>query len=112
MTNESPHAPNTRREIAFIFILFLAIIAIGVLFYRHFEELGWIDAIYFTTVTLTTLGYGDIVPQTDLGKLFTSMYALLGVGMFLGLAGIIFHNALAYSRTRTVRRSTKKARKK
>ncbi|MHC4742951.1 MAG: potassium channel family protein [Planctomycetota bacterium] len=33
---------------------------------------------YFSFTTLTTLGYGDIVPQSDLAKVLTSMEALLG----------------------------------
>lgn len=90
---------STRREALVLLVLFVVTITIGVLFYRHFEGLAWIDAIYFTCVTLTTLGYGDIAPQTDIGKLFTSIYAFLGVGMFLGVAGIIFQSAVIYSRT-------------
>ena len=34
-------------------------------------------------MTLTTIGYGDIVPRTDLGKIFTSFYALFGIGVML-----------------------------
>lgn len=89
---------NTLREIALILTLFVLVVAIGVVFYHSVEELRWVDSVYFTTVTLTTLGYGDFVPQTDIGKLFTSLYAFLGIGLFLGLAGVIFHNALTYAK--------------
>jgi len=92
-------ASHTRREIFVILLIFIIIYVIGVLFYRFVEDLRWVDAIYFTTVTLTTLGYGEITPQTDIAKLFTSVYAFLGVGLFLGVAGIIFQNAVAYSRS-------------
>lgn len=94
---------NTSREIFLLSVLFLVIVTLGVFFYRFAEDFGWIDAIYFTTVTLTTLGYGDLVPRTDIGKLFTSVYAFLGIGMFLGLAGIIFHNVMAYSKEHSSR---------
>lgn len=96
--NTTTPTTNTNREIIFILFVFAGIYLAGVLFYRHFENLAWVDAVYFTTVTLTTLGYGEITPQTDIGKLFTSVYAFLGVGLFLGVAGIVFQNTLAYSR--------------
>lgn len=42
---------------------------------------GFIDALYFCVVTLTTVGYGDLVPGTTLGKLFTSSYVFLGFAL-------------------------------
>lgn len=83
---------------AILIALFLVVVTTGVIFYHFVEDIAWVDAVYFTSMTLTTVGHGDIVPQTDIGKLFTSVYAFLGIGMFLGLAGIIFHKALAYSK--------------
>lgn len=38
------------------------------LFYTRFEEMRWLDALYFSVITLTTIGYGDFSPQTDIGK--------------------------------------------
>mmetsp|Transcript_9349 Transcript_9349/g.21087 ORF Transcript_9349/g.21087 Transcript_9349/m.21087 type:complete len:546 (+) Transcript_9349:107-1744(+) len=72
-------------------ILFLALIAVGVLAYSFlFEQWSIIDAIYFTTVLLTTVGYGDITPTTPGGKLFASLFALAGIvllGLVLGVVG-------------------------
>jgi voltage-gated potassium channel len=39
-------------------------------------------AIWWSIATLTTVGYGDIVPVTELGKLLASAVAVLGIGMF------------------------------
>jgi voltage-gated potassium channel Kch len=88
---------NTLREILLVIALLVVIIISGVTFYHYVEGLRLVDAIYFTAMTLTTVGYGDFVPQTDAGKVFTSIYAFLGIGTFLGVAGILFHNALSYS---------------
>jgi voltage-gated potassium channel len=46
-------------------------------------------AMWWALVTLTTVGYGDIVPVTALGKLVASFVAVLGVGMFALPAGIL-----------------------
>ena len=47
------------------------------------------DAIYWATVSLTTMGYGDIYPITDAGKLFAIVISFLGVGMVAIPTGII-----------------------
>jgi potassium channel subfamily K len=39
-----------------------------------------VDALYFTVVTLCTIGYGDIVPDTTFTKLFTCVFILVGFG--------------------------------
>lgn len=53
---------------------------------------SFIDALYFCVVTLTTVGYGDLVPGTTLGKLFTSFYVFLG----FGLVGALVSGAANY----------------
>ena len=57
------------------------IIGIGTLFYHQVEGWGWLDSLYFTVITLTTVGYGDLAPATPLGKLFTILYILAGLGI-------------------------------
>jgi voltage-gated potassium channel len=64
-----------------IFLVVLTILLGGAVFYHHFEKLSWLNSIYFCVVTLTTVGYGDITPKTDIGKLFTIFYILAGVGI-------------------------------
>lgn len=43
---------------------------LGVLVYRWLEGWSVIDALYFCTITLATIGYGDLTPTTPLAKLF------------------------------------------
>lgn len=66
----------------------------GAIFYHYVESLRWIDSFYFSTITLTTIGYGDIAPQTDIGKLFTMFYAVLGIGIIGALANFLLKNAV------------------
>jgi hypothetical protein len=54
--------------------------------FEKWECFTLIDAFYFTCVTITTLGYGDISPETQIGKLFIVIQALTGfvvISLFL-----------------------------
>jgi voltage-gated potassium channel Kch len=55
-----------------------------------------VDAFYFTVVTITTLGYGDIVPQGDLSKIFTVFYALTGIVLLFASAQKIGETIIDY----------------
>lgn len=44
------------------------VIAIGAVFYASSESLKWIDAVYFTVVTATTVGFGDYCPESASGE--------------------------------------------
>lgn len=60
---------------------FFAIQIIGIIGYMVIENLSFIDAFYLTVVTITTVGYGDIIPKTGAGRLFTMGLIVSGVGM-------------------------------
>jgi len=47
------------------------------------------DTLYWAVITLTTTGYGDMVPHTSIGKLLTGIFSLMGVALFALPAGII-----------------------
>lgn len=61
------------------------VVGIGTVFYRFVEDLAWLDSLYFSVITLTTVGYGDFSPVTSTGKVFTMFYVLAGIGIFVAL---------------------------
>jgi voltage-gated potassium channel len=80
-----------RHDRQFVTLALLAAVAIvsGTGFYSLVEGLRFVDALYFSVMTLTTVGYGDFAPRTDVGKLFTAVYALVGVGILLAFVTTI-----------------------
>lgn len=64
-------------------LVLLAVLTLvsGTIFYSSVEGWGVLDALYFSVVTLTTIGYGDLVVTTDAAKVFTIVYSLVGIGV-------------------------------
>jgi len=93
-------------EVEAVFILL--IIAIGGLGFHMIE--GWriLDAVYFTTTTLATVGYGDFHPVTDLGKMFTIVYELIGIPMFLYTGSLLVERRVLERQAIRQKRAAKK----
>ena len=53
------------------------------------EKWLWADSIYFTIVTLTTIGFGDYSPETNVGRLLTVLTSVIGLGLIAVLLSII-----------------------
>lgn len=60
------------------------------LVYQNKLITSYLDAFYFTVVSLTTLGYGDITPTTECGKLVASLQSAFGFFLFAILASMLF----------------------
>lgn len=70
-------------RLVFVVFLLLVLLLGGMLGYNRLEGWRYLDALYFSAYTLTTVGYGDFVPKTDMGKIFTIGYVFFGVGTAL-----------------------------
>ena len=64
-------------------------LAIGTVVFHHLEAWTWIQALYFSTTTLTTIGYGDLHPTTDVSRLIDVFYMIFGVVTVLSAFTII-----------------------
>ena len=80
--------------IAFLLSVVLMSIVLGTLMHiiegksnEGFETIP--DAIYWSIVTLTTVGYGDVVPVTLVGKIIASLIMILGYGIIAVPTGIV-----------------------
>lgn len=84
--------------------LALGVLTTGTVFYHFVEKLSWLDAYYFSVITLATVGYGDIVPKTDVGKIFTTFYVLMGIGIIGLFANLLIRRAAINTKERREKR--------
>lgn len=77
------------RKVSGALISFITIILLGGGIYTYLEGWSFIDAIYFSAITITTLGYGDFVPVTTAGKLFTILFSVSGIAIGLYILTVL-----------------------
>ena len=86
--DESEHKQYHRR-LAYIAGIIVFYLIIGTMVYHHVEGWRYLDALYFSSYTMTTVGYGDFVPKTDAGKIFTIFYLFSAVSIAVYGLGLI-----------------------
>jgi len=82
------------------------IVASGTVFFRFVEGWSWIDAYFFTVVTISTVGYGNLVPMTAVGKIGTTILIALGIGV-VAVALNFFGSEIVSARTAQLERKKK-----
>ncbi len=84
----------------------------GTLFYWRFEDWSVIQALYFSIVTLTTVGYGDFAPTSDGTQIFTIIYILTGLGILVALLASVAEHYVTQKSERDSARERLSARRK
>lgn len=74
-----------REKIYTAIVLLVILLAVGILGFRFMSEYSWIDALYMTVITVTTVGFGEVHPLDDTSKIFTVFLILTSV-VILGYA--------------------------
>lgn len=80
--NEIPENLSVSTEtLEFAFGGFFGMVMVGTLFYALYpgEEMGFSEAFYMSCITLTTIGFGDIHPKTEIGRAFACVWMVLGI---------------------------------
>jgi voltage-gated potassium channel len=75
--------------------VFFVVMAGGTIGFMAIEGNSFVDSAYFVIVTMATVGYGDIHPVTTLGKVFSVILIVMGVGTFLGVVANVTELMLA-----------------
>jgi voltage-gated potassium channel len=89
----SAMANSMRKILVFLSVVVMIVLIVGTLMYviegpKHgFTSIP--KAVYWTLSTITTVGYGDIVPRTELGRALASIVMLIGWGILAVPTGIV-----------------------
>jgi voltage-gated potassium channel len=76
----------SRLRVAILFIT--AVVVTGVMGYRFLEGYTWLEALYMTVITLTTVGFQEVRPLSPTGRVFT-------IALLVGGLGVVFYTAVA-----------------
>ncbi len=74
---------GVEHEYYILLSLAITVVILGTVVFHLLEKWSWIDSLYFTVITLATVGYGDLTPTTPVGKLVAVIFVIVGVGIFL-----------------------------
>ena len=77
------------KQLRFIIQLPVLVLLIGTVGFMILEDLSFVDAFYFTIVTISTVGYGDKVPITPMGRVIGVILMFTGIGIIGVLSGTI-----------------------
>lgn len=105
-----------RRILFTVFVIAVSYILITALVMYNVEESAmfedFFDAMYWATTTLTTVGYGDICPGTDIGRVISMLSAIMGVAVIALPSGVITASYLEELRKSEKKKEKEKEREK
>ena len=93
---------DVRRQFRTATILIIIVVPLGIGGYMLIEGRSFVEAVWLTIITLSTIGYGDLVPISDVGRLFTLVMIFFGLGALLFFFSTSF--ALFFSAEATAKR--------
>jgi len=77
-----------------IFGSVVVVLMVGTLVFNRLEGWSMLDSLYFSVVTLATIGYGDLTPTTATAKLFSIIYIFIGVGILGVFISAVSHASM------------------
>ncbi|MBV9958436.1 MAG: two pore domain potassium channel family protein, partial [Acidobacteria bacterium] len=72
-----------RRRFTYLLLAIIVMILLGALGFRLIEGWSFANSLYVAVQTVTTVGYGDVVPESRSGRAFATIFMLAGVGTVL-----------------------------
>lgn len=73
----------------YVLMLSAGSVFIGAILIMHFEQMTFLDSLWWSFVTVTTVGYGDLSPATGAGRIIASILMLVGIGLIGSLTSSI-----------------------
>ena len=91
-----------------IFGSVVVVLTVGTLVFNRLEGWSLLDSLYFSVVTLATIGYGDLTPTTTTAKLFSIIYIFIGVGILGVFISAVSHASMQRTLERQERRASRR----
>lgn len=82
---------DEKRKFKFIFYAFAFLMLIGILGYMYLLKMSFVDALYMTVITISTVGFGEVGTTSSQSEIFSILMIFLGVG----IVGYAFTNIVA-----------------
>ena len=76
---ENPFVMLFKSKIRTAIFLLILLLFVGVIGFRLISNYSWIDAVYMTVITVTTVGFGEVHPLDPQAKIFTVFLILTSV---------------------------------
>jgi voltage-gated potassium channel len=85
---------NPIKKVLFVGLLTLIVLAIGIVGFMSLEGWSFLDALYMTVITVTTVGYFEVRPLSPEARVFNIVFIMLGVGIILSIFGTVWQITL------------------
>lgn len=72
---------DDQRKLKFILYAFILLLVVGVVGYSLLLDVSWIDALYMTVITISTVGFGEVGARSTGSEIFSVFMIFLGVGV-------------------------------
>lgn len=69
--------------------LFLGTVVIGIIGFSQIEDLNFVNALYMTIITVGTVGFTEVKELSAAGRVFTSIYILINLGLFAYIVSVV-----------------------
>jgi voltage-gated potassium channel len=95
---ETPGLGSLKARLVLPLTLVVGVVATGTLGYRWlWRGIGgtWLDALFMTVTTITTIGYGEVRPLDGPGRVFTMVIAVAGIGAFFYTFTVVMEHLVA-----------------
>jgi len=78
---------KTTADLLLAMSILVLLIVLGAWYFYNHEGWSKVDSFYFTVMTITTVGYGDLVPTHEASKIVTSIYSLISIPLVIFILG-------------------------
>ncbi len=95
-------------DLTLLLIVSVVLIIVGTIVYSLIEKWTPLEALYATIITITTVGYGDLSPSTEAGRVFAIIFTLLAIG----IVGYALSSLAAYTIERQAKKLEERLRKR